>query len=262
MSSEADWTRRRAVEVHDETAAEFFAEYGGGNVFDSAFRYGRHLVDRRWAECVSGLPPEAKCLDIGCGVGAHMACLLDRGLKVTGIEPSGEMRRLAAMKVPADLVSHGSVLQLPASDCSFDFVYAIEVFRYLSTHDNALGHRQIARVLRPGGIYFGTYVNKWALDGFRQLSQIRKLASWFTRTPLRYHVEFETPRSLSEKLTQAGFSEVAVHGAMFAPLRIVHKISPWLATTVSRRTMPHEQWLSDSDPARPFAAHLIAIAHR
>ena len=79
MSSDADWTRRRAVEVHDETDTKFLAEYGGKNVFDSPFRYGRELIDRSWAHCVSQLPPQGKCLDIGCGVGAHMAQLLEQG---------------------------------------------------------------------------------------------------------------------------------------------------------------------------------------
>src|SRR5262249_4212852 len=154
------------------------------------------------------------------------------------------------------------VVKLQATASSFDFVYAIEVFRYLDTRDNERGHREIARVLRPSGIYFGTYVNKWALDGFRQVSQLRRFASRLTGAPARYHVEFETPSSLTEKLRQAGFSDVSMHGAMLAPLRILHKLSPSFATTISRRTMPHEEWLSDSRPVRPFAAHLIAIAHR
>ncbi len=261
-SFDTDWTRRRAVEIHDETATKFLAEYSGKNIFESPFRYGRQLIDRAWAHCVSLLPPRANCLDIGCGVGAHMARLLEQGFDVTGIEPSSEMRRLAKMNVPAELVADGSVLQLQAPTRSFDFVYAIEVFRYLDTRDNKRGHAEIARVLRPGGIYFGTYVNKWALDGFRQLSQLRRLTSRLTGVPVRYHVEFETPSSLVEKLKQAGFSDVSVHGAMMAPLRILHKLSPSLAAAVSRHTMPHEKWLSDGRFVRPFAAHLIAIAHR
>jgi ubiquinone/menaquinone biosynthesis C-methylase UbiE len=262
LNSHSEWTRRRAVEIHDETAATFSAEYAGDSVFDSPFRYGRHLIDRAWDECVARLPAHANCLDIGCGVGAHMARLRERGFTVMGIEPSAEMRALAATRVPEDLVSDGSVLQLSQPDDSLDFVYAIEVFRYLSSRDNVLGHQEIARVLKAGGIYFGTYVNSWALDGFHQLSQLRKLASQMTGAPLRYHVEFETPWSLSAKLRQAGFSEVAVHGAMCAPLRILHKLSPRLATAVSMRAMRHEAWLSDSPPMRPFAAHLIAIARR
>ena len=262
MNSDEKWSRRRAVEVHDETADGFFAEYRGDNIFDSPFRYGRHLINRAWARCVSELPDGANCLDIGCGVGAHMARLLEQGFNVTGIEPSAEMRRLAAKNIPAGLISEGSVLKLPASASSIDFVYAIEVFRYLDTYDNAQGHREIARVLKPGGIYFGTYVNKWALDGFRQLSQVRQLVERLTRAPRRYHVEFETPSSLCEKLRAAGFSQVMARGAMFAPLRVIHKVSPRLGAAVSRLTMPHETWLSDIRPFRSFAGHLIIMARR
>src|SRR5262250_3972435 len=121
MNSDEKWSRRRAVEVHDETADGFLAEYRGDNIFDSPFRYGRHLINRAWARCVSELPQGATCLDIGCGVGAHMARLLDQGFEVTGIEPSAEMRRLAAKNVPVDLVSDGSVLRLQAADSSIDF---------------------------------------------------------------------------------------------------------------------------------------------
>src|SRR5262249_16346761 len=110
------------------------------------------LINRAWARCVSELPQGATCLDIGCGVGAHMARLLDQGFEVTGIEPSAEMRRLAAKNIPADLVSDGSVLRLQAADSSIDFVCPIEVFRYLDARDNVQGHREIVRVLKPGGI--------------------------------------------------------------------------------------------------------------
>lgn len=262
MNAEADWSRRRAVEVHDETAGTFAVEYSSDDAFDSPFRYGRHLIDRAWAQCVAELPKQAECLDIGCGVGVYMERLLAAGFDVTGIEPSAEMRRLAAEHVPAALVSDGSVLALAAGEASCDFVYAIEVFRYLDTADNAAGHREIVRVLKPGGVYFGTYVNKWALDGFRQFAWMNATAARLRGVAQRYHVEFETPASIEAKLRAAGFSQVTVHGAMFAPLRALHKVSRRFARTVARRTMPHEDMLSDSAWGRALAGHLIAIARR
>ncbi|MGE4167683.1 MAG: class I SAM-dependent methyltransferase [Xanthobacteraceae bacterium] len=262
MIPETDWSRRRAVEVHDETAGMFAAEYGDDDVFGSPFRYGRHLVDQAWAQCVAELPSQAKCLDIGCGVGIYMARLLAAGFEVTGIEPSAEMRRLAAANVPAALVTDGSALELDAAEASTDFVYAIEVFRYLDTADNEAGHREIARVLKPGGTYFGTYVNKWALDGYRPFVGLQKLAARLRRATPRYHVEFETPASIEAKLRNAGFAQVSVHGAMFAPLRTLDKLSRPLARTVARWVMPHEQMLSDSGWSRPLAGHLIVVARR
>jgi ubiquinone/menaquinone biosynthesis C-methylase UbiE len=260
MSGVQDWSRRRAVEVHDETAGVFAAEYSGEDIFDSPFRYGRHLIDQAWAQCVSQLPPGARCLDIGCGLGVYIARLLAAGFDVTGIEPSSEMRRLASQNVPEERMRDGTVLQLAVPDGSQDFIYAIEVFRYLDGRDNETGHREIARALKSGGIYFGTYVNTWALDGFFLLTRMRTLATRVRGKQTRYHVEFETPSSVQARLTQAGFSQVAVHGAMFAPLRVLHKISGGFATMVSKRVMPHEQSLSDSKWGRPLAGHLIAIA--
>src|ERR1700748_1082499 len=101
MNPDENWSRRRAVEVHDETADGFFAEYRGDNIFDSPFRYGRHFIDRAWERCLSELPAGATCLDIGCGVGAYMARLLDRGFRVNGIEPRAEMRRVGGQNPPA-----------------------------------------------------------------------------------------------------------------------------------------------------------------
>lgn len=259
---EANWSRRRAVDVHDETASIFASEYSSDEACDSPFRYGRSLIDRAWAQCVAELPAGAKCLDIGCGIGVYMARLLKAGHDVTGIEPSAEMRRLATEHVPAALVSDGSVLDLKLETASHDFVYAIEVFRYLNAADNAAGHREIARVLKPGGTYFGTYVNKWALDGFRPLFAMRATAARLRGAAPRYHVEFETPATIATKLRAAGFSQVAVHGAMVAPLRILYKVAPHLAGRLAKQTLPNEERLSDSAWGKPLAGHLIAIARR
>jgi 2-polyprenyl-3-methyl-5-hydroxy-6-metoxy-1,4-benzoquinol methylase len=162
MTSKGSWSRKRAIDVHDETAHIFSDEYASDNAYDSPFRYGRHLIDQAWAQIVSELPKGAQCLDIGSGIGAYMARLLKAGFEVQGIEPSAEMRTLAAEHVPSSRVTDGSVLDLAAFRQSQDFIYAIEVFRYLDTNDNVVGHKEILRALKPGGIYFGTYVNRWA----------------------------------------------------------------------------------------------------
>jgi SAM-dependent methyltransferase len=262
MNSDTSWSRKRAVDVHDETAGMFSVEYASDNVYDSPFRYGRHLIDQAWSGVVATLPKGAKGLDIGAGIGVYMARLLEVGFDVKGIEPSPEMRKLAHERVPEDRIFDGTVLHLPVADSSQDFIYAIEVFRYLDSADNRAGHRAILRALKPGGVYFGTYVNRLALDLYRQLVGVRSLLGKARGHAPRYHVEFETPSSLRRKLTAAGFSSVELHGAMLAPLRLLHKLSPKLGTAISRQTMPREDWLSDSTVTRPFAGHLIAIARR
>jgi hypothetical protein len=46
MTSKVSWSRKRAIDVHDETARIFSDEYASDNVYDSPFRYGRHLIDQ------------------------------------------------------------------------------------------------------------------------------------------------------------------------------------------------------------------------
>jgi SAM-dependent methyltransferase len=256
------WARKRAVDVHDETASYFSSEYASDNVYDSAFRYGRALIDEQWSKVVAGLAPGANCLDIGSGIGAYMARLIAAGFDVRGIEPSGEMRKLARERVPAERIADGSVTDLRFSEQSQDFIYAIEVFRYLDAADNALGHREIFRTLKPGGVFFATYVNKWALDGYRQFVALEGLRNSLLKVPPRYHVEFETVSSLSRKLAAAGFERIEIRGAMFAPLRPLHKLSSSLAASLSKWTLPREMWLSDGAVSRLFAGHLIASARR
>jgi ubiquinone/menaquinone biosynthesis C-methylase UbiE len=257
-----NWVRKRAVDVHDETAGYFSAEYSSDNVYDSPFRYGRSLIDDAWWKVVEGLPLGAKCLDVGSGIGAYMVRLLERGIEVQGIEPSAEMRRLASEHVPQGVISDGSVTDLPMGDRTLDFVYAIEVFRYLDTADNMRGHREIFRTLKPGGVFFATYVNKWALDLYRQFVALQKARDALLKIIPRYHVEFETISALRKKLAGIGFEDIAIKGAMFAPLRPLHKVAPKAATSLSRRTLSREAWLSNGALTRPFAGHLVVTARR
>jgi len=67
------WARKRAVDVHDETADYLSAEYASDKVYDSPFRYGRALIDEQWNKVVEGLMPRANCLDIGSGIGTYLA---------------------------------------------------------------------------------------------------------------------------------------------------------------------------------------------
>jgi SAM-dependent methyltransferase len=257
-----NWARKRAVDVHDETAGYFSAEYSSRNVYDSPFRYGRSLIDQLWRKIVDELPSGAQCLDVGSGIGVYMAQLLEKGLRVQGIEPSPEMRKLASERVAPGIIFDASVTELPVGNCTQDFIYAIEVFRYLDTADNARGHREIFRALKPGGMLFATYVNKWALDFYRQFVALKKARDSILQAPPRYHVEFESIFSLRKKLEAIGFADISVRGAMLAPLRPLHKVSPEIATVVSQWTLPREKWLSDRAWSRPFAGHLIAIAKR
>lgn len=95
----------------------------------------------RWA-----LPEGAqRVVDLGAGTGKLTEVLLDLGMDVVAVEPSGSMRE----RIPARAeVVEGSAEQLPLEDDSVDAVLVGQAFHWFD-RDAALA--EIARVLRPGG---------------------------------------------------------------------------------------------------------------
>jgi SAM-dependent methyltransferase len=261
--SETVLARESAISIHDQAANQFARRYQiqAAQRAASSFLYGRTQVEVHFDRQVAALPLSAKILDVGCGIGHQMQGLRSKGFEVCGVEPADNMRKIARSRLPAGTVRDGSVLDLPFANETFDFVYVIEVFRYLAHDDNLQGLREVFRVLRPGGVFFGTFVNLFAMDGFRVLEELRSLREKWTHQPRRYHTEFETPKSLERMLHYAGFSLVETHGAMLASLRIAYKLGP-VGSYLARVLEPADPVLSDAPLLRCFAGHLIGIARK
>ncbi len=255
------WARDKAVLIHDQTAGWFANKYNEmQDHFSSSFSYGRHQINGYLFKEISKLPKGAKILDVGCGTGYYVEELIKRGFKAVGIEPSENMRKYAESKLPAGTVINGSVLNLPFEDNSFDFIFAIEVFRYLNNEDNIRGLKEILRVLKPHGLFFGTFLNFYALDGFNIFVAIRKLKDRWLGKPLKFHTEFETPKTLEKKIISVGFSKVQIHGAAIAPLMFFYRINKSFGKTCAKILEPIDPKLSDTPAFRPFAVYSIAIA--
>jgi len=257
------WARDKAVLIHDRTADWFAGQYKTNDRFSYIFSYGRQQINNHLFKQVLKLGKEAKILDVGCGTGDLLKQFINYGFNnVIGIEPSKNMRKYAKSKLPKGTIINGSVLNLPFKDNSFDFVYTIEVFRYLNSEDNLSGFKEILRVLKPGGLFFGTFLNFYTLSGFNILVAIRKLRErWFGK-PLRFHSEFETPKGLEKKLIYTGFSKAQMHGAMLAFLLIPYRISKPLGKICAKILKPIDPVFSDIPVFRPFANYLIAIAQK
>jgi len=257
--------RHKAVEFHDKSAGRFAGWYDDSyDDYASSFRYGRKHINTHFRNEVRQLPRGARILDIGCGTGHQLAILCREGFDAVGVEPSGQMRQQASRRLPPGTLVAGSVLELPFEDNTFDFVYALEVFRYLTWVDTLRGLKETYRVLQPGGTFFGTFVNLLALDFFALLTGIRRLAEAVGGCQLRHHTDFETPGGLLRKLRMAGFRHAEVRGACLAPLRVVYrlggtKIGSWAA----RLADPLDHALTDSlSPCRALAGHLIGIGRK
>lgn len=256
------WKRKSAIEVHDRKAGTFEDYYRaqpGRSHRQTAFEYGRHHIDLEWNRVLSEVALGGAVLDVGCGVGTYVRRALDVGYNVIGVEPSEAMYGFASRRLPLERLIHGSVQDLPFDDDAFEFVYAIEVFRYLSEADNYAGLAEIRRVLKPRGLFFATYVNRYAMDGWNLLVQVRKLRAKLTHKPMAFHTDFRTPITLTRMLHGAGFNDVKTLGAMFAPLRLFYKLGP-LGPGVAALVEPLEPWLGSNPHFKALSGHLMGVA--
>ncbi|HZE20998.1 MAG TPA: class I SAM-dependent methyltransferase [Desulfobaccales bacterium] len=122
----------------------------------------RVLIQRliiRWIKDVTNLSPEARVLEIGCGRGAG-ACLIQEKFNpavMHAFDLDHDMILRAGRYVKArrqEKISFyvGNALWLPYRNEVLDAVFGFGVLHHLP--DWRGGLREIARVLKPGGIYF------------------------------------------------------------------------------------------------------------
>jgi len=110
-----------------------------------------------WA--LHGIPPQGEVLEVGAGVGAMAAHLLDTtpGLRmvVTDYDPAlvAIAERSLARFSERAVVSCVDACDLPFDDDRFDFVLSFAMFHHTGDWRRALG--EVIRVLRPGGRLLG-----------------------------------------------------------------------------------------------------------
>src|SRR6056297_1260018 len=96
--------------------------------------------------------PPGKVLEIGCGPGALLRDLADRGFSGTGVEVS-EKARAIARQFLADNPEMRVVANLPEQNSgAYDYVLAFEVLEHIENDVAALN--DWLAYLKPGGIAF------------------------------------------------------------------------------------------------------------
>ena len=118
--------------------------------------------------------PGERVLDIGCGIGTSMLTLLEKGLDVTGIDPSPYMLDVAYERVSkrADLY-RGFAEDLPFGDNSFNHAVFFASLEFVENPRIAL--REACRVARDK-VFIGV-MNRYALKGIE-----RRVKGVFSKT--------------------------------------------------------------------------------
>jgi 2-polyprenyl-6-hydroxyphenyl methylase/3-demethylubiquinone-9 3-methyltransferase len=171
----------------------------------------RDVLHERGGAPLAGL----RLLDVGCGGGLLAEEFATLGLSVTGIDPS--LPTLAAARAHAERgglaidYRAGRAEALPFADGEFDVVSCCDVLEHVDDPDAVIA--QIARVLRPGGLFLFDTINRTLRS---KLVAIKLMQDWApTRLmPRDVHVweKFIRPAELATMLRRHGLGEHALAG--------------------------------------------------
>ncbi|HWD03827.1 MAG TPA: class I SAM-dependent methyltransferase [Amycolatopsis sp.] len=130
-----------AEELFDAIGARYEAAFGRPPVVEGAVR-----------ELVAALEPGSRVLDIGSGTGRPVAEeLVAAGHRVTGLDVSGEMVRIAREQVPGAEFRHVDVREWESTPGSWDAVCAFFPFLQMTRGETETVLGKIAGWLRSGG---------------------------------------------------------------------------------------------------------------
>jgi SAM-dependent methyltransferase len=96
----------------------------------------------------TGLEPGWRVLDVGCGAGAFLRLVADRGAEAHGIDASEALIAFAQERLPNADLRVGDMEELPWDDGSFDLVTGFNSFFF--ANDMVAALREARRVVKPG----------------------------------------------------------------------------------------------------------------
>ena len=148
-----------------------------------------------------------RVLDLGCAGGFMAEALADRGAQVTGIDPAE--KAIAAARAHARTVGHAIAYDvgvgeaLPYDRAGFDAVVCVDVLEHVSDLDRVLA--EVARVLRPGGLFLFDTINRNLLA---RLATITMAEDILHLLPRGTHdpALFIKPAELRARLSRAGLT--------------------------------------------------------
>jgi len=104
-------------------------------------------------EFVSLLPENAHILDVGCGAGIPTAkFLIEKGIKVTGIDLSDTMLNLAGKNVPSAEFIKMDMNELNFNEKTFDGIVSVYALFHVPKENHFEIFKKFFEVLKPGGI--------------------------------------------------------------------------------------------------------------
>jgi SAM-dependent methyltransferase len=150
------------------------------------------------------LKPGGVVLDVGCGVGAFLRLVSDRGAKAFGLDASEALLELARRRVPDADLQVGDMESLPYETDTFDLVAGFNSFFFAADIVAAL--REAGRVAKPGA---PVVIQVWGPHERNDLEAMKQIIRPFA--PPRpadapAEPDYSKPGVLEDLATQAGLT--------------------------------------------------------
>ncbi|OIJ32405.1 bifunctional 2-polyprenyl-6-hydroxyphenol methylase/3-demethylubiquinol 3-O-methyltransferase UbiG [Microbacterium sp. LCT-H2] len=251
----------------DERIRDYYEEQ-----FDEAARLTTRsaqgpLEHQRIQELIAEHLAEGRVIDVGGGAGVHARSLLDRGHRVTLVDPvRGHVRSAAERGVDARV---GDARSLPFAADSFDAALLLGPLYHLADRADrlqALG--EAARVVRSGGWVFAAGLSRFI--GFGQLALgVTDLHLDDEHGALLEHGapssrgrfpagHFHTAESLAEEAVAAGLDVLEVHGVE-GPGGLLLEGMPAEETALTQAALLLARAGSTVPGIRELSPHLLAV---
>ena len=217
--------------------------------YDLITRLLSYGQDARWkrrvAEIVRAEAPEGRGLDLACGTG-DIAWAMSGQRDVVGLDLTLAMLRLAVRRFggagvrqsthsSAPAWTAGDMTRLPFADASFAVVTAGYGLRNVPVLEAAVS--EIARVLRPGGLFVSLDFNKPESRLMRAV-YLGYLTTVGSAIGLALHGDADTYRYIPHSIRRyPGAAGVAalLRGSGFAPVRVEPKLGGLMTIHVARK---------------------------
>jgi SAM-dependent methyltransferase len=139
--------------------ADWYEDYVTGRAAEFTRRVGRMLGS------LLGPGGGRACLDVACGTGVHAPAVRSSGWRPVGVDVSTAQLRYARTRLP---VTAGDGTTMPIASASLDAAFC--AVAHTDVPDYPAVIREIARVLRPGGVFVHVGVHPCFVGAFADRS--------------------------------------------------------------------------------------------